>query len=152
MPDSLERHGARPWIARLHLGQRGRRQQVGFGPTQQQRRAGQPVVALPQQRLAGPGLTDQFVQGAEQATVHRRALVKGLPVRNSTAPPVDQEVELSLSEELLRRTIMDMVPPEQMARSTAEIEKLQEEIARKLGFKLVDHRLELYGIPIKDGE
>jgi Fur family ferric uptake transcriptional regulator len=31
-----------------------------------------------------------------------------------------------------------------------EIEALQEEIARKLGYKLVDHRLELYGIPIKD--
>ncbi len=31
-----------------------------------------------------------------------------------------------------------------------EIEKLQEEIARRLGFKLVDHRMELYGIPIKD--
>lgn len=30
-----------------------------------------------------------------------------------------------------------------------EIEKLQEEIARKLGFKLVDHRMELYGVPIK---
>lgn len=29
-----------------------------------------------------------------------------------------------------------------------EIEKLQVEIARKLGFKLVDHRLELYGVPI----
>ena len=33
-----------------------------------------------------------------------------------------------------------------------EIEELQIEIARKLGYKLVDHRLELYGIPIKDGE
>lgn len=38
-----------------------------------------------------------------------------------------------------------------------EIERIQEEIARKLGFKLVDHRLELYGTPInskrsKDGE
>ena len=29
-----------------------------------------------------------------------------------------------------------------------EIEKLQEEIARKLGFKLVDHRMELYGVPL----
>ncbi len=29
-----------------------------------------------------------------------------------------------------------------------EIERLQEEIARKLGYKLVDHRLELYGVPI----
>lgn len=27
-----------------------------------------------------------------------------------------------------------------------EIERLQEEIARKLGFRLVDHRLELYGV------
>lgn len=33
-----------------------------------------------------------------------------------------------------------------------EIEKLQEEIARKLGYKLVDHRMELYGVPLKDGE
>ena len=33
-----------------------------------------------------------------------------------------------------------------------EIERLQVEIAKKLGFKLVDHRLELYGIPLKDGE
>lgn len=32
----------------------------------------------------------------------------------------------------------------------AEIEALQEAIARKLGFKLVDHRLELYGLPIEN--
>lgn len=32
-----------------------------------------------------------------------------------------------------------------------EIERLQDEIARKLGYKLVDHRLELYGVPI-DGD
>ncbi len=31
-----------------------------------------------------------------------------------------------------------------------EIERLQAEIARKLGYKLVDHRLELYAIPLKD--
>ena len=30
-----------------------------------------------------------------------------------------------------------------------EIEKLQKNIARKLGYKLVDHRLELYCVPIK---
>jgi len=29
-----------------------------------------------------------------------------------------------------------------------EIEKLQVEIAKRLGFKLVDHRLELYGVPV----
>ncbi len=32
--------------------------------------------------------------------------------------------------------------------TSVEIEKLQVEIARSLGFKLVDHRLELYGVPI----
>ena len=29
-----------------------------------------------------------------------------------------------------------------------EIERLQHEIARRLGYKLVDHRLELYGVPM----
>lgn len=29
-----------------------------------------------------------------------------------------------------------------------EIEKLQEQIATKLGYKLVDHRLELYAVPL----
>lgn len=33
-----------------------------------------------------------------------------------------------------------------------EIEELQELIAKKLGYRLVDHRLELYGVPLKDGE
>ena len=36
--------------------------------------------------------------------------------------------------------------------TSAEIEELQEEIARKLGFKLVDHRLELYGVPLAKDE
>jgi len=31
-----------------------------------------------------------------------------------------------------------------------EIEKLQAEIARRLGYKLVDHRLELYCVPLDD--
>lgn len=31
-----------------------------------------------------------------------------------------------------------------------DIEKLQEIVARELGFRLVDHRLELYGIPLDD--
>ncbi|CAN7547391.1 transcriptional repressor [Agrobacterium genomosp. 3] len=33
-----------------------------------------------------------------------------------------------------------------------EIEALQEKIAREHGFKLVDHRLELYGVPLKPDE
>ncbi len=31
-----------------------------------------------------------------------------------------------------------------------EIERLQHEIARRLGYKLVDHRLELYGLPLDE--
>tara|TARA_R110000868_G_scaffold46352_3_gene153163 strand:+ start:16375 stop:16800 length:426 start_codon:yes stop_codon:yes gene_type:complete len=30
-----------------------------------------------------------------------------------------------------------------------EIERLQEAVARKLGYRLVDHRMELYGVPLK---
>jgi len=33
-----------------------------------------------------------------------------------------------------------------------EIERLQAEIARKLGYKLIGHRLELYGVPIDTPE
>jgi Fur family ferric uptake transcriptional regulator len=33
--------------------------------------------------------------------------------------------------------------------SDPEIEDLQRKIAEKLGYKLVDHRLELYGVPLK---
>lgn len=35
---------------------------------------------------------------------------------------------------------------------SAEIEALQEKIAREHGFRLVDHRLELYGVPLKQDE
>ncbi len=31
-----------------------------------------------------------------------------------------------------------------------EIERLQEAVARELGYKLIDHKLELYGIPLED--
>ena len=31
-----------------------------------------------------------------------------------------------------------------------EIERLQEQVARDLGYRLVDHRLELYGVPLGD--
>ena len=33
-----------------------------------------------------------------------------------------------------------------------EIERLQKEVARKLGYKLVDHRLELYAVPLDDNK
>ncbi|MGD9741158.1 MAG: Fur family transcriptional regulator [Dongiaceae bacterium] len=33
-----------------------------------------------------------------------------------------------------------------------DIEKLQRAVAEKLGFRLVDHRLELYGVPLKSAK
>lgn len=36
--------------------------------------------------------------------------------------------------------------------ANAEIEALQERIANEYGFKLVDHRLELYGVPLEADE
>jgi Fur family ferric uptake transcriptional regulator len=34
--------------------------------------------------------------------------------------------------------------------SREEIERLRAEVARKLGYKLVDHRLELYAVPLEE--
>jgi Fur family ferric uptake transcriptional regulator len=34
--------------------------------------------------------------------------------------------------------------------TSEEIERLQADVARKLGYKLVDHRLELYAVPLND--
>lgn len=45
--------------------------------------------------------------------------------------------------------LIDVESGEVLEFHNSEIEKLQEEIARKMGFKLVDHRMELYGVPIK---
>ncbi len=33
-----------------------------------------------------------------------------------------------------------------------EIEKLQERVARDLGYKLIDHRMELYAVPLDESE
>lgn len=47
--------------------------------------------------------------------------------------------------------LIDMKSGEVVEFVSEEIEKLQEEIARKLGYELVGHKLELYGVPIKKG-
>lgn len=48
--------------------------------------------------------------------------------------------------------LIDMNSGEVIEFFDEEIEELQEKIAKRLGYKLVDHRLELYGVKIKDGE
>lgn len=45
--------------------------------------------------------------------------------------------------------LIDMNSGEVVEFYDEEIERLQEAIARRLGYKLVDHRLELYGVKLK---
>ncbi len=47
--------------------------------------------------------------------------------------------------------LIDMNSGEVIEFFDEEIEELQEKIAKRLGYKLVDHRLELYGVKLKDG-
>lgn len=44
--------------------------------------------------------------------------------------------------------LIDLDNGEVVEFQSEEVEKLQEEIARKLGYKLVDHRMELYAVPL----
>ena len=46
--------------------------------------------------------------------------------------------------------LIDMKTGKVIEFADSEIEALQSAIARRLGYKLVDHRLELYGIPVEE--
>ena len=48
--------------------------------------------------------------------------------------------------------LIDLKSGEVIEFHSPEIEALQERIAREHGFRLVDHRLELYGVPLKPDE
>jgi len=48
--------------------------------------------------------------------------------------------------------LIDMNSGEVIEFSNEEIEDLQRAVAKKLGYKLIDHRLELYGVKIKSGD
>lgn len=48
--------------------------------------------------------------------------------------------------------LIDMNSGEVIEFVDPEIETLQENIARKLGYRLIGHRLELYGVPLKPGK
>ena len=45
--------------------------------------------------------------------------------------------------------LIDMKSGEVIEFRNEKIEELQKQIAKELGFKLIDHRLELYGTPLK---
>lgn len=45
--------------------------------------------------------------------------------------------------------LIDIQSGEVLEFRSEEIEELQKRVAKELGFELVDHRMELYGVPIK---
>jgi len=45
--------------------------------------------------------------------------------------------------------LIDLKSGEVIEFTNLEIERLQKEIAKKLGYRLVDHRLELYAVPLE---
>ncbi len=48
--------------------------------------------------------------------------------------------------------LIDMTTGQVIEFIDEEIERLQHLIAQRLGFRLIDHRLELYGMPLEPGE
>jgi Fur family ferric uptake transcriptional regulator len=46
--------------------------------------------------------------------------------------------------------LIDMKSGKVVEFADPEIEALQAEIARRLGYRLIDHRLELYGVPVEE--
>lgn len=48
--------------------------------------------------------------------------------------------------------LIDLRSGEVIEFQSEEIERLQSEVARKLGYRLVDHRLELYAVPLDDAD
>jgi Fur family ferric uptake transcriptional regulator len=48
--------------------------------------------------------------------------------------------------------LIDMKTGKVIEFENGEIEKLQCEVARRLGYRLVDHRLELYGVALSDDD
>lgn len=48
--------------------------------------------------------------------------------------------------------LIDMRTGKVIEFSNAQVERLQESIARELGYKLIDHRHELYGVPLNGND
>ena len=64
----------------------------------------------------------------------------------------DGKARLETVAEEHRDHLIDLKSGRVIEFSNEEIEKLQERVARELGFKLVDHRLELYGVPLDEND
>ncbi len=87
--------------------------------------------------------------GISIATVYRTVKLfeeAGILLRNEFA---DGRARYEKADREHHDHLIDMNTGEVIEFCDPEIERLQERIARKLGYELRDHRLELYGVPIK---
>ncbi len=87
--------------------------------------------------------------GISIATVYRTVKLfeeAGILLRNEFA---DGRARYEKADRDHHDHLIDMTTGEVIEFCDPEIERLQERIARKLGYELRDHRLELYGVPIR---
>lgn len=87
--------------------------------------------------------------GISIATVYRTVKLfeeAGILIRNEFA---DGRARYETADRDHHDHLIDMNTGEVIEFYDPEIEALQEKIAAKLGYRLKDHRLELYGVPVK---
>ena len=87
--------------------------------------------------------------GISLATVYRTAKLlqdKGILARHAFS---DGRARYETAEGAHHDHLIDLDSGRVIEFHSAEIERLQDEIARRLGFKIVSHRLEIYARPLK---
>ena len=114
------------------------------------------------QGSVGPNLTDEFwIHGGSPMAIHKTVtdgvLSKGMAAWGNQLGPkrvqsVVDDPRYEDAERAHHDHLIDLRSGNVIEFRNARIEALQEEIARELGYELVDHRLELYGIPVKKSE
>ena len=85
--------------------------------------------------------------------IHGRNFTEGLLNARWFRARVEQGVDfdrMMRDKRNLAFLVVDMKTGKVVEFVDAEIEALQEAIAKRLGYRLVDHRLELYGVPVTD--
>ena len=109
------------------------------------------VAAVAFIALRGLHFSIEFTGGTVIEVAYDHPLLEAI-LKDTYGCMVFQEQVMEISKKLagftpgeadgLRKAMGKKVPE--------EIEKLQAEVARRLGYKLVDHRLELYAVPLDD--
>ncbi len=92
---------------------------------------------------------NEIDSGISIATVYRTVKLfeeAGILVRNEFA---DGRARYESADREHHDHLIDLNTGEVIEFFDPEIEALQEKIAAKLGYRLKDHRLELYGVPLK---